>query len=230
MAVTIVTGYVPDAFPARHLSQQQFAELGERLVEAIGPGRMSRMRTPWDECWAAEIVRKNPGILPSCANPPADRFATPGDMVRSNVVLLQRFLWLAWAAEDLPPDDTVAWIEWSVMKQTGVTAEVLRGFVEAVDRDPPTAITCPGCWPVSLVNDSDAHWRFVGSCFLMPARMAAPLFTAVKFIATMRAEITGRLSWDMNTLAIVELASVLPFQWYPAGHDATQFTRYGERK
>lgn len=229
MKVVAVTGFVPDAFPARHLSPQQFADLGQRLRDAVGDRLVVHERR-WGDCWAADLVRTIPGLLPSCVSPPADRFATPEDMVRSNVVLLERFRWLEETAAGLEADDVVVWIEWSILKQRGVTPEILRGFLDAIERDPPTAITGPGCWPVSLVNDNEAHWRFVGSCLIVPVPLAAPLRAAVLGVASLRAMLTHRLSWDMNTLAFVELLSVLPFQWYPAGHDETQFTRYGERQ
>jgi hypothetical protein len=45
-------------------------------------------------------------------------------------------------------------------------------------------------------------------------------------VASLRARLTGRLSWDMNTMAYVELLEALPVRWYPANHDQTQFTNY----
>lgn len=229
MSVVAVTGFVPDAFPARHLSPEQFAGLGQRLRDALG-SRLVVHERAWGDCWAAEMVRRIPDLLPSCANPPADRFATPGDMVRSNVVLLERFRWLAETTATLGPGDTVVWIEWSILKQAGVTPEILRAFLDAVERDPPAAITGPGCWPLSPIDDREAHWRFVGSCLVVPARLAGDLYSAVVGVVLTRTATTRRLSWDMNSLAYVELLGVLPFAWYPAGHDETQFTRYGERQ
>ena len=51
-----------------------------------------------------------------------------------------------------------------------------------------------------------------------------------KDVVTLRTEITGRLSWDMNSMAYVELLDVLPIRWYRADHDKTQFTNYGRRE
>jgi hypothetical protein len=54
------------------------------------------------------------------------------------------------------------------------------------------------------------------------------VYRAVREVVTLRTEMTGRLSWDMNTMAYVELLDVLPVRWYPANHDETQFARYGK--
>ena len=131
MKSLIVTGFVPDAFPAKHLSQEEFRTLGERLKAALGD-RVRAFETPFRDCWAArEILRRDDygdrtDLLPSCANPPADRFSTPQDMVRSNVVLLQRFSWLWSAFVERQDTEVLAWVEWSALKQRGVTEEVLQ--------------------------------------------------------------------------------------------------------
>jgi len=234
MRSLIVTGFVPDAFPSQHLSQDEFRDLGERLKAALGD-RLRVFGTPFEYCWAArEILHDHNGdplpVLPSCADVPADRFATPQDMARSNAVLLQRFEWLFDAAYQTPvPTEVLAWVEWSALKQRGVTEEVLQQFADDLERLPPFRGVCaPGCWPMMPINDSEAHWRFVGSSFVVHRDYAFPLFAAIRDVASARAKITGKISWDMNTLAFVELLNVIPFRWYKADHDETQFTRYRE--
>ena len=223
MPCRLVTGFVPDAFPAKHLSQDEFRRLGDQLADAAGD-RLVQFETPWDECWAANIVRHYPDIRPSCRNPPADRFATPLDMVRSNVVLLQRYEWMHEAS--IRDADTFAWVEWSVMKQRGVTADVIRRFIDDLDRHPCTGLALPGCWPMSPIDDGEAHWRFVGSVWVCSRHWLQRTFAAVESVASLRAHITRTLSWDMNTMAYVELLGVLPIRWYEANHDETQFTHY----
>jgi len=232
MKSMIVTGFVPDAFPAKHLSQEKFRALGERLKAALGD-RVRAFETSFDNCWATrEILRDETGkplpVMPSCAEVPADRFATPEDMVRSNAVLLQRFEWLFDAAcpRHVAPE-VLAWVEWSALKQRGVTEEVLQKFADDLERLPPFHGVCaPGCWPLCPIDDSIAHWRFVGSCFVVHRDFVWKLFEAVRGVATLRASVTGKISWDMNTLAFVELLNVIPFRWYKADHDETQFLNY----
>lgn len=227
MKALCVTGFVPNAFPAKHLSADRCRELGDGLKAALGD-RLHAFDEGWglDDCWAYELLRANPGLMPSCASPPADRFREPADMTRSNIVLLQRYAWMARAAGHFPDVDVLAWVEYTVLKQRGVTPEVLAGFADALERYPCDAVTLPGCWQKSPINDSQAHWRFVGSCWVCPARLAVDVFRAVQTVASLRAELTGRLSWDMNTFAYVELLDCLPLHWYPGNHDETQFTNY----
>jgi hypothetical protein len=225
MKARIVTGYVPDAFPAKHLSQEQFRSLGERLKVAAGDCLMP-FETPFDYCWLPQ-ARSVEHLLPSCLNPPADRFATPQDMVRSNAVLLQRFYWLYAASRADPDAEVFAWVEWSALKQTNVNEDVIRQFAQDLqDVKPFDGVCAGGCWPMGPINDSEAHWRFVGSCFVVHADWVKELYEAVRGVVTTRTTITGRLSWDMNTLAFVELLSVIPFKWFAANHDEKQFLNY----
>ena len=228
MKALCVTGFVDKPFAARHLSQTDCRGLGDGLKAALGE-RLVAFDQGWTlpQCWAYRLLEQNPGLLPSCANPPADRFATPADMVRSNIVLLQRYLWMATAAALRPDVDAVAWVEYTVLKQRGVTPEVLAHFADALERTPCDAVTLPGCWQKGVINDAEAHWRFVGSCWVCPTRLANDVYRAVRDVVTLRTEMTGRLSWDMNSMAYVELLDVLPMRWYPANHDETQFTHYG---
>ena len=135
--------------------------------------------------------------------------------------------YVAAAAAARPDVDVLAWVEYTVLKQHGVTPEVLAGFADALERTPIDAVTLPGCWPKGVINDAEAHWRFVGSCWVCPARLAGDVYRAVREVVTLRTEMTGRLSWDMNSMAYVELLDILPIHWYPANHDQTQFTNYG---
>lgn len=228
MKALCVTGFVDNPFQARHLSQTDCRGLGDRLKAALGD-RLYAFDEGWTlpQCWAYRLLDQNPGLVPSCANPPADRFATPADMVRSNIVLLQRYLWMATAAAARPDVDVLAWVEYTVLKQRGVTPEVLTGFADALERTPIDAVTLPGCWPKGVINDAEAHWRFVGSCWVCPAKLANDVYRAVRDVVTLRTEMTGQLSWDMNSMAYVELLDILPIHWYPANHDQTQFTNYG---
>jgi hypothetical protein len=227
MKAMAVTGFVHNPFPARHLTQGQCADLGGRLRDALGVRLHTFQAARLEDCWAHRLLRENPALMPSCASPPADRFHEPADMTKSNVVLLQRYEWVRRAAELYPDVDVFAWVEYTVLKQRNVTPDVLRSFMDALEQHPCDSVTLPGCWPKGVINDADAHWRFVGSCWVCPRHLIGSVFDAVETVASLRTRLTGRLSWDMNTMAYVELLDVLPVRWYPAGHDETQFTHYG---
>lgn len=222
-----VTGFVDSAFPARHLTQGQARDYGSRLKRAL-TGRVHAFDEGWElsDCWAHHLLEENPNLLPTDENPPADRYAEPQDAARSNIVLLQRYEWMRLAAEQHPDVDVFAWIEYTVLKQRNVTESVLRAFVDALEQLPVNAITLPGIWNKSPINDRSAHWRFAGSCWMAPRQLLEPLADTVKTVATLRTRRTGRISWDMNTMAYVELLDVLPIRWYPGNHDETQFTGF----
>lgn len=225
MKAMIVTGYVTDAFPAKHLSGDQFRNLGERLRSAV-PDKVISYDQGWTlgSCWASEFL--NMSVTASDPHPPVDRYVTPRDALISNIVLLQRYAWMAQAAQDRPDVDTFAWLEYSILKQHGVTEDIIRRFLSQVEQHPFDAISYPGQLPKEPFTDDHAHWRFSGSTWVCPRKYTAPLLYAVKSVVRLRAKLTGHVSWDMNTAAFVELLDVLPFRWYPGAHDETQLTNY----
>lgn len=226
MKAMCVSGFVPNAFPARHLTADQCQTYGDRIKAAIGDHLHAFDGWPIEDCWAYDLLTDNPLLMPSCASPPADRFHEPGHMTLSNIVLLQRYEWMRLAAIAHPDVDVFAWVEYTCLKQRNVTEDVLRQFVDLLHAGPCHAVTLPGCWEKKLINDSEAHWRFCGSCWVCPRQLVPQVADAVKTVASLRARLTGKLSWDMNTMAYVEILDCLPVRWYRADHDASQFLEY----
>lgn len=224
MKAMAVTGFVPNAFPAKHYTPGQAEALGERLKTALA-GRICAF-DPWklEDCWAMKLV--SPTTTASCSSPPTDRFVDPKHMVLSNAVLLQRYAWMAMAAVKHPDVDVFAWVEYTALKQRNVTEQVLINFVDTLEKKNFDAISLPGCWPKGPINDSDAHWRFCGSCVVCPSKYTGKLFSAISTVVALRTSMTDKLSWDMNTMAYVELLDVLPIRWYQADHGDTQFTNF----
>ena len=224
-----VTGFVADAFPARHLDGAAFRQLGEELKDAAA-GRIVAFDEGWSlrDCWAHRFLDEIPDLRASDPSPPADRYADPRDALLSNIVLLQRFEWMRLAAERNPDVDVFVWLEYSVLKQRGVTADVVRRYLDTTELVEVDAITAPGEWERSPVVDSRIHWRFAGSTWMCPRALVAPLADAVRDLVALRAPLTRTLTWDVNTLALVELLDVLPFRWYRGGHDETQFRGFGD--
>ena len=222
-----VTGYVANAFPAKHLSDEQFRALGGRLKHALA-GKIHAFDDHWrlEDCWAWSLLKENPALMPSDVNPPSDRFHEPQHAAISNIVLLQRYDWMRRAGELYPDVDVFAWIEYSVLKQRNVNEGVLQQFMQTLEEKSFDAVSLPGVHEKGPIDDSRAHWRFCGSCWVCPRKYLGKVFEAVRTVATLRARMTGKISWDMNTMAYVELLDVLPIRWYAASHDETQFANF----
>lgn len=227
--VMAVTGFVEDAFPARHLDQAAFRSLGAQLKDGLGP-RIVAFDEGWSlpDCWAHQFLDAHPDLRASDPNPPSDRYSDRRDALLSNIVLLQRFEWMRLAAERYSDVDVFAWVEYSVLKQSGVTVDVVRRYLDTIEQVAVDAVTAPGEWPLSPVDDSRIHWRFAGSTWMCPRELVAPLADAVRDVVALRAARTQTLTWDVNVLAFVELLDVLPFRWYRGGHDQTQFRGFGD--
>lgn len=223
MTTKVFTGYFP-AFPAKHLSEAQFRALGKKLIDAADP-LVFGDKYSVENCWASQYLKLIPDLMPSDRAPAPDRFKTPQDMVRSNIAILQRFQWLAMAAAD-PEVDTWVWLEYTIMKQPGVTAAVIQKFLKDVETRKFDAISIPGCWPKGPMDDGAICWRFCGSAWVCPRKYARILWESVQAVVDLRTSATRTLSWDVNTLAYLELLDILPIRWYQGDHNATQLTNY----
>lgn len=222
-----VTGFVPNAFPAKHLSESQCRDYGNRLKDAAG-ARICAFDNDWtlDKCWAYKLLQENPNLLPSDIDPPKDRYAEPMHAAISNIILLQRYEWMR-LAKDLNPDvDVFAWVEYTVFKQRNVNEKVVVDFLNALESKDYDAVSLPGIWDKKPVDDRFAHWRFAGSVWICPRKYVDDVAQSIKTVATLRTKLTGKISWDMNTMAFVELLDMLPIRWYQGNHDETQFTNF----
>ena len=225
--VKVLTGYF-NAFPAKHLSEDQFRALGNRLIETVGDTNIRMMGAGYmlSDCWAHKFLVENPLLLPSDRHPAPDRFATPADMVASNIVILQRFEWLRMAALIDPDVDIWVWLEYTIMKQPGVTGPVIKKFLEDVALGEHAAVSIPGCWPKGFIDDGAICWRFCGSTWVCPHYLVPSFSQGAKTVATLRTRSTGMISWDVNTMAYLELLDVVPIRWYQGNHDQTQLTNF----
>ncbi len=226
LKVMAVTGFVPNGFPAQHLSVQKCMDLGNKLKESI-PGKIHAFE-PWnfEDCWASKFLKEDPNLMPSDINPPKDRYLEPGHAARSNIILLQRYEWMRMAAELYPDVDVFAWIEYTVMKQRNVSPEVVQQFISSLEEKEFDSLSLPGCWEKGPINDSYAHWRFCGSVWVCPRKYIFAQEEAIKTVVSLRTKFNKTISWDMNSMAYVELLDILPIRWYNGNHDETQFTNY----
>lgn len=227
LKVMAVTGFVPNAFPAKHLSELQCRDYGDRLKSSSGD-RICCFDNDWylNKCWAYKFLEDNPNLLPSDINPPKDRYASPKDSAISNIILLQRYEWMRLAKELNPDVDVFAWIEYTVFKQRNITEKIIEDFLNALENKEYDSISLPGIWDKKPIDDKFAHWRFAGSVWVCPRKYIDDVADSIKTVATLRTNKTGKISWDMNTMAFVELLDILPIRWYYGNHDETQFTNF----
>lgn len=227
LKVMAVSGFVPNAFPAKHLSEQQCRDLGSRMKNATN-GRICAFDEDFtlDKCWAYKFLEENPNLMPSDIDPPKDRYAEPKHAAISNIILLQRYEWMRLAKELHPDIDVFAWIEYTVFKQRNVTEQVITNFLDTLEAICYDAISLPGIWDKKIINDDFAHWRFAGSVWVCPKQYIDKVAEAVKTVATLRTKFTGKISWDMSTMAYVELLDILPIRWYYGDHNNSQFDNF----
>lgn len=227
MKVRIFNGYVDQPFNARHQTEDQMHGWWHQLM-AAAPGTITCAEVDLKYCWAHKMVGSLSEKVWSADYPysPIDRYPTPEDAVRSQMVLCQRFEWLARVAEQYPDVDVWAWVEYTIFKQRGITAPVIQQFLKDIEQYPVDAISLPGILPKQPIVDSINHWRFAGSAWVCPAKYAKVVSETMKELITMRTRLTKRLCWDNSSWSYLELLNVLPMRWYPGNHDETQLTGY----
>lgn len=230
MNVRLFNGFVKNAFPAKHQTGVQMTDWASQLQAAV-PDLVRFEKTSIEQCWAYDMVTRintlaNPVWSADYPNSPADRYASPQDALLSQILLCQRFEWLADAAEYDKTTEVWAWVEPTIFKQRGITQEVVLQFLEDLYRYPVDAISLPGVLPKMPVVDRINHWRFAGSAWVCPAKYAKVVSETMKDLITMRTRLTHRLCWDNSSWSYLELLNVLPLRWYPGNHDETQLSGY----
>jgi hypothetical protein len=217
----VVTGYVPIRNHPRPASE--YAELGEKLKDALQGVPVMPYYTKLDECWLQHYLNSVKfKVVPSVSDNPAKN--TEAYLV----VQHQKFAWLANASMLKDDTDVLVWMDYGIMGSIpGVTKEIVTDFLNRV-REKDFAI--PGCWQIQGKGQPwpDEHpcWRFCGGVMVVPVRAALPLFVAVKNNVQGHLSLTKRLSWEVNTLARMERLGVIKPRWYQADHNETMFTGY----
>lgn len=227
--VRVVTGYVP--LKVQHMNPLEFHAHGDRLDLAVGNHcKMTVFRDfPYEKCW---LAKEDPPRIGG--NPRAeDRFASDEEHVRSNVVCNQFVEWAWQAYKKHPKTDVIVALTYTVMKQgafTGkpVEAKHIGEFLERVktyefNDIPFPGITLPGTSPWTPLGH---NWRFCGSTHIWPTKWLREIRDEYKECARSYIEIYGRTPLDLAIWPLVEDAPDLPFRWYQAEYDATQFTNF----
>jgi hypothetical protein len=108
-----------------------------------------------------------------------------------------------------------------------MTGDVIKEFLGRADKE--KAIAIPGCWNKGerKYDDEFPYWRFAGGLMTVPRRYVIPFNLAMKREYIRWFNVTGNVSFDVNTLARVEEREPdLPIWWYPANHDVSMFSSY----
>lgn len=224
MRARLVTAYVPIAGHPR--SPQQYGELGEKLGGC--PVRKKCFYQRVEDTWLAQHLRLLP-TYPTWSegdNPSKNSLAY-------HCVQHEKIKWLKQAAIEYPDDNIMVWVDYGIFHQPGVNNEAIVRFMQAVD---DRAIYAPGCWgPSNNVDQNNPCWRFCGSVLAVPTRLIDRLDHEVCDAARSHIAVTQNIEWEVNTWARAEATSTLPWCWYKADHDVTQFTnaptmRRGKKK
>ncbi len=225
LKVRVVSAYVP----LMERTRASFAELGDRLSKACDHNVTFFWNFAFEQCWLA--AEKPPW---KAANARAtDRFETDDEHIRSNIVQHSPVQWATMAAELDPSVDVWVWLGASVMKQgvwrnNPVREDHIRDFLRRVAqfKDYATAIPFPGIEPWKPPSDHGDNWRFVGSTLILPTCWLPAITRSYKFECRRFIRHVGAVPLDLAIWPSVELRSGLPWCFYQAEYDASQFTGF----
>lgn len=227
--VKVVTGYVP--LKVKHMAPAAYREHQSALVDAVGGDNIRVFdQFPYEACWLAQ---HNPPMVGANARAP-DRFDTDEEHARSNVVCSQFVEWAATAVSEDPTIDVVVSLTSTVLKQGDFTnkrveAHHIQAFLDKVARYDFQDIPFPGITKNrGIINAVGDNWRFCGSTHIWPAKWLERIRCTYKFEALRFIRHVGKTPLDLAIWPAVEITSLLPFRWYQAEYDYTQFTNFPE--
>lgn len=246
MKCKVVTGYVP--LDVKHLTEEQFRKYGDQLfISVLDPKHAApdgtidhhKLISMYDDfkledCWLHKWLRERNLLdtIQPATDAPTDRFATPHHMVLSNILMHQRTTWMVMAAQEDPSAEVLVWIDFGIFKQgdfTGkpVREEHIKELISRIERSTFDNIPFPGIWPDKAVpSDTGPNWRFAGSVHIIPRKHLFLVDEFYRYECRKFIERTGTVPLDLPIWALTEINTTLPFHWYQANHDATQFTNF----
>lgn len=214
--ILVVSGFV--LIPDHPRPAADYDELIERLFETNIP--LLVMEGDLEQCWLYRYLNEH-DIEFTCSVADNPQKNTPAYMV----VQAQKSEWLAAAAEYRPAADVLVWLDAGIFHIPGVTSRIIEDFIRRAATE--QAIAIPGCWDRDYeYDDLYPMWRFCGGTLVVPRKYVVAFDAAMKAEYKRWLRLTGNLSWEVNTLARLEKANVLPIWQYRANHDHTMFTNY----
>ncbi len=220
--VKVVTAYVDLGLAKR--PSEEFHELGNRLISACGSA-VRYPNFPFDDLWLAK--EKPPWVAANARAP--DRFETDEEHVRSNIVQHSPVQWLRAAYDTDPSPDIFVWISYTVLKQGAFTGkpvkeEHISKFIEKLENWTPDCIPFPGILEKKPVNPHGDNWRFCGSTLIIPKQYLLQVEHSYKYNCMEFIRRHGSIPIDLAIWPSVEENSGLPWRFYRAEYDSTQFT------
>lgn len=220
--VRVVSGYVPLKNQPR--PHEEYVKLGLRFSEMGAKLEQPIMAWHGDlpDCWLATYLvdtMKQDQIKCAVADNPAK------NTVAYHCVQHQKFEWLQLSSAADTDSDVFVWIDYGIFSVPGVTEEAILKMVDRARHE--TSISIPGCWDKpGDPGDDTPNWRFCGGLIVCPKRYLFEMDVAVKAETLRHLKETNKLTWEVNTLARVELKNELPIWWYGADHDGSMFANY----
>ncbi len=215
-----VTAYVPILDHPR--SAAVYGQLGEALRAALDEFAPIEFHETIQDLWMTPFIEKLASAGHAVNHSQGDNPAK--NSMEYHAVQHNKFEWLERAAEKDKDADTFIWFDYGAMRQPGFTKDLLQDFLRRVKKDD---LAMPGCWEKKEVVDYYPCWRFCGTLFIVPRQDVKPLNAAFKAITRLRVRTTRNVSWEVNSLACLELAHVGPaIRWYLADHNARMLTGY----
>lgn len=221
--VKVVTGFVPITGHPR--SQETYKGLGQQLSDALGEASLVVYFERISDLWLAQFLEKLPALEPPLRWAKADNPAK--NSLEWHCVQYQKFAWLVRAANEDQESDAFVWIDYGIMSQPGITAEVVRDFLRKIQKND---FALPGCWP-AVLNPPDEHpyWRFLGSLMVVPRVDTHSMLRLMQAYTRVYVRAMQQVTFEINILARIEpLLSRVGLRWYKADHNASQFANYGK--
>lgn len=222
--IKLVTGFVP--VPGHPRTPQEYHVLGARLDDVRVS--ISKSIISVEDCWLWQFVQD----IPNCTH-------SAHDNPRKNTMAYhasghQKFEWLARAACLDSDPDIFIWIDYGIFHLGDITVEIIDKFLFYVSNSNYKEISIPGCWTAqqmqeglrASIPDTEPCWRFCGGLMIVPRALVFPLYSAARNDVEHHILKTRNASWDVNTLARLEMKQALPIRWYQADHNKTMFTGF----
>ena len=221
--VKIVSGYVP--LPKNPRPLEDYAASGARINSLRAPKAVFTQSL--ESCWLYKFLQTTGPVTHSQGKWPLK------NTLDYMIVQHQKFEWIACAAgDDTGNADVFVWIDYGVFCQgPAITEQIIESFLHRMK--PETRIVYPGNFnrivqevPEIPGEGGDAHWRFCGTVLIVPRNLAETLFIEARANVAQHIEATRNVSWEVNTLARIEVESKLPFAYYHSHWGTSLFDNY----